>query len=76
MALKNYQCSKCGTLVKKDGTPNTSGCPSGGSHSWKKLGDVGDIPYQCSKCGTLVNSKGTPESSGCPSGGSHSWKKL
>lgn len=35
--MSNYQCKKCGTLVQQERTPNSSGCPKGGSHQWYKL---------------------------------------
>lgn len=76
MALRNYLCSKCGTPVKKDSSPTTTGCPEGGGHSWHNLGDVGDNSYQCKKCSVVINAKSNPTLSGCPDGGNHSWHKL
>ena len=78
MAMKNYLCKKCGTLIQKDSSPSTSGCPKGGNHEWKDLGEIGDTNFQCKKCGTLVKTKSSssPSTSGCPSGGNHEWKKL
>jgi rubrerythrin len=37
MAMKNYMCKKCGVLVKSNSTPQSSTCPSGGTHTWRKL---------------------------------------
>jgi predicted nucleic acid-binding Zn-ribbon protein len=74
--MKNYQCKKCGTVIQSNSSPSSSGCPSGGLHSWTNLGDTGDKNYQCKKCGTLLHSNNTPSSSGCPSDGLHSWTKL
>jgi len=74
--MKNYQCSKCATHIKKDSTPSYGGCPKGGNHDWKDLGTVGNDNYQCKKCALLVQSKSTPSYGGCPSGGNHDWKKL
>jgi predicted nucleic acid-binding Zn-ribbon protein len=74
--MKNYQCKKCGTLIQANSSPTNSGCPSGSTHSWTNLGDVGDKNYQCSKCGTLVKASSSPSSSGCPKASFHSWTKL
>lgn len=74
--LKNFQCQKCETLVRKDKSPTSGGCPKGGNHNWKDLGTVGNDSYLCKKCSTLVKSKAIPTSYGCPNGGNHSWKKL
>jgi DNA-directed RNA polymerase subunit RPC12/RpoP len=74
--MKNFLCAKCSTLIQKDSTPNSTGCPKGNSHSWYTLGDVGEKNYQCKKCSITVKSKNTPTSVGCPSGGSHSWISL
>jgi DNA-directed RNA polymerase subunit RPC12/RpoP len=76
MSVYWFQCNKCSTLIKKDSTPNSSSCPAGSSHSWYRLGEVGDVNYQCKKCGATVQTKSTPNSSGCPDGSSHSWTKL
>jgi predicted nucleic acid-binding Zn-ribbon protein len=76
MALYWFQCTKCETLIKKDSSPNSSGCPSGHFHDWKKLAEIGDTNYQCKKCGTTIQAKASPSSSGCPSGHFHDWKKL
>lgn len=35
--MASWLCSKCGTQVEKDSMPTQGGCPSGGSHSWRKL---------------------------------------
>ena len=81
--MKVFICSKCGTVVEKDLTPSSVGCPKGGSHSWHVLSYDGSLtpkpglhPYQCRNCGTLIYSKTTPSSVGCLSGGSHSWIRL
>ena len=74
--MKNWQCKKCGTHIKIEGTPNYGGCPKGGNHDWSNIGDVGDLNYQCKKCALLVQTKSTPNYGGCPSGGNHDWKKL
>lgn len=69
--LKNYQCSKCATVVKSDHTPSSLYCrASGGSHQWNNLGEVGMEVYSCKKCGTWLESKRTPSSLGCPAKGS------
>lgn len=74
--MKNFQCQKCGTVIKSNGQPNSSGCPEGSLHKWFNLGEVGGRNYQCRKCGIQVQSDGTPNSSGCPSGSLHQWNKL
>jgi len=33
----NYQCRKCGVLIKSKTSPAAAGCPNGGQHSWNKL---------------------------------------
>jgi len=76
MALNWYQCKKCETLIKKDSTPNYSGCPKGSNHDWNKLGEIGDTNYQCKKCGITIQAKANPSYSGCPKGSNHDWKKL
>ena len=45
MAIKNYFCKLCSTLVQKDSSPNTSGCPSGSHHNWRDLGEIGPEVY-------------------------------
>lgn len=74
--MKNYQCKKCSTALQSDRTPSTLNCPSGGSHQWTDLGEVGINNYQCKKCGLLVKSKNSPSTLNCPGGGSHQWTKL
>ncbi|MFN4075518.1 hypothetical protein EIZ47_10860 [Chryseobacterium lacus] len=76
MSLNWYQCKKCETLVKKDSSPSSLGCPKGSMHDWKKLGEVGDKDYLCKKCGTHIQTKSSPSSLGCPQGSMHDWKKL
>ena len=76
--MKNYQCKKCGTTLQNSSTPSSGSCPSGGTHTWSNLGEVGDKNFQCKKCGTLIKSKSTPGSGSCRAtgGGTHSWSKL
>jgi hypothetical protein len=75
--MHNYLCKKCKTLLQSQGhSPNSSGCPSGGTHSWVNLGETGDKNYQCKKCATLIKTKSSPNSTGCPSGSTHTWIKL
>lgn len=76
MALSWYQCKYCGTTIKKDSSPNTSGCTSKSFHSWVKLADVGNTNYQCKKCGTLIQANSSPNTSGCTEASFHSWVKL
>ena len=76
MALYWYQCKKCETLIKKDSSPSSIGCPKGSLHDWKKLAEVGDINYQCKKCGATIQAKANPSSIGCPNASLHDWKKL
>lgn len=74
--MKNYQCSKCGTLITNNSRPSNFNCPNGGMHQWTDLGESGNTPYQCRKCGTLIYSKSRPSTFNCPSGGMHQWNKL
>ena len=74
--MYNWECTKCFTVVQKDGSPNTGSCPAKGGHSWSKLGKVGNNQYQCRKCGMSVASDMTPNYLKCPNGGTHSWSKL
>lgn len=76
MSLNWYQCKKCGTALKKDSSPNSSGCPEGHYHEWLKLAEVGDTNYQCKYCSTIIQAKSSPTYSGCPAGHYHEWKKL
>jgi len=76
VALNWYQCKNCGTVIKKDSTPNSSGCSAKTFHTWTKLGEVGEVNYNCKKCGTTAQTKSTPNSSGCPSATFHTWTKL
>ena len=69
-ALRNYQCKKCGTLVRAGSTPSSLNCPARGSHSWQNLGEVGEENYCCKK------NRRNPSSLGCPAGNSHSWNHL
>ncbi len=74
--MKNYKCDKCDTLIQKNNTPSSIGCPNGGNHRWRNLSNVGDRNYQCKKCSILIKSDSLPTSLGCSSGGNHSWSKL
>ena len=74
--LRNYQCKKCGTLVRSTSTPSSLNCLAKGSHSWQNLGEMGNENYCCKKCGTWVMSRSRPSSLGCPTGSSHSWNHL
>jgi hypothetical protein len=76
MALSWYQCKNCGACIKKDSNPNSAGCSAKNSHSWSKLGEVGENNYSCKKCGTTVQTKSSPMPGGCPNATSHSWSKL
>ena len=76
MAISWYQCKHCETLIKKDSSPNNSGCSKSSYHSWTKLAEIGDINYNCKHCGATVQAKSTPSNSGCPSSSYHSWTKL
>ncbi len=74
--LSLYFCSKCETVVKKEQTPNSINCPTGGTHNWSKVGELGAIPYLCKKCSTLVYLENTPATLNCSKGGTHKWNKL
>ena len=74
--LRNYQCSKCATLVKSERTPSTLNCRADGSHQWHELVEVGQENYNCKKCGTLLENKRSPSTLGCPAKGSHQWNHL
>ncbi|GMO34629.1 MAG: hypothetical protein Ta2B_15060 [Termitinemataceae bacterium] len=74
--IRNYQCNKCGTVVKSKSTPSAQGCPSATFHNWCSLGAIGDISYQCNKCGTVVQAQSTPSAQGCPNDTFHNWTKL
>lgn len=76
LAMNNYLCAKCGTIIQSSSAPKSSGCPSNTTHHWSNLGEVGDKNYQCSKCGTVVKVNSAPQSSGCPKATTHSWSKL
>ncbi len=75
MANYWYQCKNCGTAIKQERIPSSSGCPNSTFHSWKKLAEVGDTNYSCKNCGTTIQANRNPLSSGCPSSTFHSWKK-
>lgn len=74
--MRNYLCKKCKTLVQVNNSPNTNNCPSGGSHQWTDLGQVGTVNYQCSQCSTTVKSASSPNTNNCPAGSSHRWTRL
>ena len=74
--MKNYQCKKCGILIKTERQPNALNCRAGNYHDWNDLGEVGCENYRCKNCGFLVESKSTPSSFGCTAGGYHNWQDL
>lgn len=73
---KNYQCTKCGTLIQSDSKPSSLNCRSGGTHQWQDLGAVGTENYQCTKCRIHVESQQKPHTISCTSGGTHQWQDL
>ena len=52
--MKNYQCKKCGILIKTARQPNAFNCRVGNYHDWNDLGEVGCENYRCKKCGTYL----------------------
>ncbi len=76
MALKWYNCNKCGTAITNGSSPDSLGCPSGGYHNWYELGTVGNTNYCCRKCGITVQTQSSPSSAYCPRGGYHDWNRL
>ena len=76
MATYTFQCKHCSITVKKDTTPNVSGCSAKPAHAWTKLAEVGDNTYSCKKCGTVITAKAAPTVSNCPSAPAHAWTKL
>ncbi|MBI2271083.1 MAG: hypothetical protein HYU69_12125 [Bacteroidetes bacterium] len=77
MPVKNFLCSKCGTLVKSKSTPNNFGCLKGGNfHSWRDLGHEGEKGFYCKGCLTLIHSNDIPTKFGCPNEGFHDWEKI
>jgi predicted nucleic acid-binding Zn-ribbon protein len=76
MANYWYCCRKCGHAIKKESSPNTSGCSRASYHEWIRLGEVGDINYSCKKCGLTVQTKSSPSTSGCPDSSYHEWHRL
>jgi hypothetical protein len=76
MALTWFQCKHCATSIKKDTSPSLSGCSANSSHTWIRLGEVGDTNFSCKRCGTTIQTKSTPSISGCPNSSSHSWTRL
>ncbi len=76
MFLKWYTCKNCGAAVKKESTPNISGCPKSNFHKWFDLGKVGDNNFCCKKCGLIVGTENPPSTSGCTKSNFHEWYKL
>ncbi len=76
LTLSYYECSKCRTLIQSNAFPSAFNCPSGSTHNWCNLGEVGDRNYQCRKCGILVKTKNYPNSFNCPMGSMHYWYSL
>ena len=77
MALKNYLCSKCGSLTKAKSWPSSVGCIKQGLfHSWRDIGEVGNDGFQCETCNTVVYSNKIPTRLGCPGDGFHKWKDV
>ena len=74
--MRNYQCKKCGILIKTERRPNTLNCRAGSYHDWNDLGEVGDENYRCKRCSLLVESKNRPTALGCSSGGYHDWQDM
>ena len=37
--MKNYQCKKCGILIKTERQPNAFNCRAGNYHDWNDLGE-------------------------------------
>ena len=75
MALKNFYCYECNTLIQKESVPNNSGCQSR-NHSWNNLGEVGNKIFQCKHCSTVVHSTSLPQQTKCSKSTSHSWHQL
>jgi len=77
MVIKNYLCSKCGSLVEGKQMPPGMGCLTNGNfHRWRDIGEKGDKGFHCEGCSTVVHSKETPSMFGCPGEGFHNWKDL
>ncbi len=76
--MPNYWfcCKKCTQVIKKDTSPNTSGCSKASYHEWIKIGEFGEINYSCKKCGLIVQTKNAPNTSGCSSSSYHEWHRL
>ncbi len=74
--LKNYQCRKCGIVVRAEQAPSSNNCRVDGSHQWQELGAVGMMNYHCMKCRVNVESRYEPSPKSCPSSGDHQWNKL
>lgn len=72
----NWNCKKCGTVVKSDRKPASQGCPKATFHEWHDLGEIGNDTYQCTNCGITVQSYKQPSSLGCPNASFHKWNKL
>lgn len=74
--LRNYQCGRCGTLIRADHTPTVEGCRSGSTHRWQDLGELGHEYYCCQRCATVVEARQTPSTLNCPITGKHHWNHL
>lgn len=75
--MDNYQCVRCGELVRgSDHTPADINCRAGGLHRWQSLGEVGQENYSCKRCDTWVEVNRRPTAVGCPIGGQHEWVHL
>ena len=71
-----WGCRKCPAIGQGDISPSKAGCPSGGTHMWDPLAEVGSKSFSCRVCGTHVSAKTTPRGicykSNKP-GKSHEW---
>ena len=74
--LKNYQCKKCGIVVRAEQAPSSLGCRKDGAHQWQELGNVGMENYHCMKCRVNVENQHQPSAKSCPHGGDHQWNRL
>ena len=74
--MKNYQCGRCGTVVKADHVPAVEGCYANGTHRWQDLGEMGQEIYNCKRCDTWVEAKRMPSKLNCPDAGEHYWIHL
>lgn len=53
-----YQCTKCFDIIESTTQPRSGTCQAGNSHTWYKLGEVGDVITQCRKCFEIINADG------------------